>query len=272
VKNGVFEDSHTSLQSATTLPTPSSTSPIGTGGLGTGTTTTTSAPIFGNLGGGLSEPSTQTSKPSAASEKSLFGNGANEQHAAGGKSKLGSSNVFEENGFGSASGGGGSTGRGSSLGAGGVGAEGEGTGGVGRGGAASASEGQGSGMQHGMGAGRGGDGSGEEDLGSSKYSRGRYLGGEEPGSGSDEWVRPSVGGDESLLVKGSGSGSGTGRVTSVYEGATDADGNPLHMTRSVGRPGGDSDEEDERGERPEYLKEDPEWWQSAQRVAPPVVE
>jgi uncharacterized protein YukE len=270
VTNGVFEDSHTSLQSATTLPAPSNTSPIETGNLATSTATTTPGPIFGNLGGGLTEPPAETSKSGTASEEGLFGNSAEERNA-GGKSKLGSSNVFEENGFGSESAGTSSR-RGSSLGAGG--AEGEGVGsGVGRGGAAGASEEQQrSGMQHGAGGGRGGGASDEEELGSSKYSRGRHFGGEEPGAGSDEWVQPSIGGDESLLVKGDGHGSGTGRVTSAYEGATDADGNPLRMMRGAGRPGSNGDEEDERGERPGYLKEDPEWWQSAQRVAPPVVE
>jgi len=259
VTNGVFEDGHTSLQSATTLPAPSNTtSPIEPTNLGTTTTTPTPVPIFGGLGGDLSEPSPQTSKTGAANEENLFGNGA-EEGQSGGKSKLGSSNVFDEEGFGNESGSGAGR-RASSVGAGAAAGE-----------EAGGGAGQQSGMQHGGGGGRGG-GSAEEELGSSKYSRGRFFDGEEPGSGRDEWVQPAVGGDESLLVKGGGRGSGTGRVTSAYEGATDADGNPLHMLRGVSRPGGNSDEEDERGERPGYLKEDPEWWQSAQRVAPPVVE
>jgi hypothetical protein len=162
--------------------------------------------------------------------------------------------------------------------------EGEGLGGTGgrggtaggsgaAGGSGTASEEQQSGMRGAGGRRGGGSGAGEEDLGSSKYSRGRFFGGDEPGAVGDDWVQPSVGGNESLLVKGGGRGSGTGRVASAYEGATDAEGNPLHMMGGAGRRGVNrDDEEDERGERPGYLKEDPEWWQSAQRVAPPVVE
>jgi hypothetical protein len=114
--------------------------------------------------------------------------------------------------------------------------------------------------------------SGDGELGPSKYSRGRFFGDDEPGAVSEIWTQPSVGGNESLLISNGKPGSGVGRVRSAYDGATDAEGNPLHMTRGVATRGSSHDEDDERGERPGYLKEDPEWWQSAQKVAPPVVE
>ncbi len=112
----------------------------------------------------------------------------------------------------------------------------------------------------------------EEQFGTSKYSRGRFFGGEEPGEADERWVQPSVGGNESLLVKEGKAGANTGRVRSAYDGATDAEGNPLHMLRGGGARIGGRGQDDERGERPEYLKEDSESWQSAQRVAPPVIE
>lgn len=105
------------------------------------------------------------------------------------------------------------------------------------------------GMSRGMGRGGAGMGGDEEDLGSSRYSRGRYLGVE------DEEGNRS-----------------TSPVRSVYDEATDADGNKVNMMGS-GRRGtaqGD-DEEDERRKRPSYLKED-EFWNDAQRIVPPVIQ
>jgi hypothetical protein len=101
------------------------------------------------------------------------------------------------------------------------------------------------GSMGGMGGGAG-LGDGEEELGSSKYSRGRHLDNE-----IDSDSLPSV--------------------RSVYEDATDADGNKVDMlspTRGV-RPG--DDEEDERGKRSSYLKEE-EFWNTAQRIVPPVIQ
>jgi uncharacterized protein YukE len=249
VKNGVFDDSHTSLQGAVAAPPPAATETPTIGpNLTTTATTTTPAPVFG-LGSALPEPDPQTAKSTSVSEENLLNENGEGSTYGGGKSKLKTSNVFGEEGFGEESG------SGYGRGAGSAGGSEQQTGGV-----------RGAG-------GRGGAGGDEEELESSKYSRGRFFGGDEPDPARDEWIQPAVGGDESLLVKGSGHGSGTGRVTSAYQDATDADGNPLHLLRGVGRRGiGGEDEEDERGERPGYLKEDPEWWQSAQEVAPPVVE
>jgi len=92
-------------------------------------------------------------------------------------------------------------------------------------------------------------GAGGEELGPSRYSRGQFLGGDEiddPGQDLN------------------------GRVRSVYEGATDAQGNPLEMM-GPGRRNGERDEDEERGKRPAYLKEE-EFWNSAQRIVPPVIE
>jgi len=99
----------------------------------------------------------------------------------------------------------------------------------------------------GMGSGAG-MGGGDADLSSSQYSRGRYFDDEDSdGSGALPPVR------------------------SVYEDATDVDGNKLNLLgpgRSV-RSG--DDEEDERGKRSSYLKED-EFWNNAQRIVPPVIQ
>jgi hypothetical protein len=105
-------------------------------------------------------------------------------------------------------------------------------------------------MMGGMG-GRGGMGGGsdEELSSSSKYSRGRYF-----DTDMDEGERSSV-----------------SSVRSAYENATDADGNKVDMTggrRGIAR---DEDEEEERGRRPAYLKED-EFWNNAQRIVPPVIQ
>jgi uncharacterized protein YukE len=266
VTNGVFHEGTSLSHTGTVTPPPSSTPP-GLEDINTTTTTTTPGPIFGTPGGGLPiPPGEETSKPGGGS---AFGDGLEEGGGKTGTSKI-SSNVFGEEGFGDESGGGGARRTASNLGGnleGEEGAEGGRVGGSAGGGA----EGEQSAMR-GAGGRRGGGSSGEEELGSSKYSRGKFFGGDEPGSGEEEWVQPSIGGNESLLVKDSGRGAGTGRVTSAYDGATDADGNPLRMARGVGRRGASRDEDDERGERPDYLKEDPEWWQSAQQVAPPVVD
>ncbi len=270
VTNGVFHEGGTSVAGNGTVTPPSTSTPPGIENINTTTTTTTPGPIFGTPGDGLPLPlEEETTKPGGGG--TAFGDGLTEEGGSGGTSKFGSSNVFGEDGFGNGSGGP-SRRTGSKLGGVVEGEEGAGPGSIGGSGAGSAS-GEQSAM-HGMGGGRrgGGGSAGEEELGSSKYSRGRFFGGEEPGAGGEEWIQPSIGGNESLLVKESGRGAGTGRVASAYDGATDADGNPLHMMRGVGRPGASRDEDDERGERPDYLKEDPEWWQSAQKVAPPVVE
>jgi uncharacterized protein YukE len=271
VKNGVFEDPHTSLQSATTLPPPATTTPIETVGPGGTSTSTPFQPVPTNLGSGLTEPPTENGKTGPLTEEHLLGEGLGEEGRTGGTSKLGASNVFGEDGFGSEPGGG-TARRGSSLGTGALRAEGEPGGGAAGGSGGVAGDEQ-AGMRTGMGArGAGGAGSEGEQLGSSKYSRGRFFGGDEPSEVSEIWTQPSVGGNESLLIKDGKSGSNVGRVRSAYDGATDAEGNPLHMMRGAGSRGGSHDEDDERGERPGYLKEDPEWWQSAQKVAPPVVE
>jgi len=276
IKNGVFEDTHTNLSGTATLPPPETMTSIPNDNINTTTTTTTPDPIFTNINN-LTDPASGSKKLTTSGADPFEESTGNGGGRAGGRSKLGSSNVFGEDGF-EGEGGANSSRRSSNL---GLPAEGEGAGeGFGAGGGrngvgGNAESGEQNGM-HGMGGGRRGGGAGgaggEEELGSSKYSRGRFFGGDEP-NGGEEWSQPSVGGNESLLVKGSGRGSGAGRVTSAYDGATDADGNPLHMFGGAGRRGVNrSDEEDERGERPGYLKEDPEWWQSAQRVAPPVVE
>jgi WXG100 family type VII secretion target len=265
VTNGVFEDTHTSIQGLSTYP-PETVIPGPESGLpGPNPVSTPNTPVFG-IGGPISEP---IGEPGiGGSGGGMFGDGgAGEPNNLSGRSKVGSSGLFGEEGF---DGEGGSiSGRGSGLG-GSPAAEGEGIG------AGAIGEGQGqSGMRGAGGARRGGGAGGgdEEELGSSRYSRGRYFGGEEAGAGRDEWVQPSVGGDESLIVRDGSRGSGTGRVTSAYDGATDADGNPIgHRMGFGGRRGGSSDEDEERGERPAYLKEDPEWWKSAQKVAPPVIE
>jgi len=61
-------------------------------------------------------------------------------------------------------------------------------------------------------------------------------------------------------------------VRSAFEDATDALGNPVDMmTAARHRSVQDHDEEDDRGKRPPYLKEY-EFWNSAQRVVPPVIQ
>lgn len=118
------------------------------------------------------------------------------------------------------------------------------------GGSGGAVEGEGaeSGMGGGMGRGMGGSGGGEDELGSSKYSRGRFIGETEV--------------DDSPSLS---------PVRSAFDGATDADGNKVNMTGSGRRGASGDDEEDEREKRPSYLKED-EFWKNAQRIVPPVIQ
>jgi hypothetical protein len=92
-----------------------------------------------------------------------------------------------------------------------------------------------------------GMGADDEDLGPSRYSRGRFFDEEDDDSGSLSPVR------------------------SVYESATDADGNRVNMMGPGRRGVQEDDEEDERGKRPSYLKED-EFWKNAQRIVPPVIQ
>ena len=133
----------------------------------------------------------------------------------------------------------------------GLGGDGDSVGGSGGAGGMADSEGGESGMgggSMGRGMGGGGLGSGDEELASSKYSRGRYIG------ATEEDDNPSL-----------------SPVRSAFEDATDADGNKVDMMGS-GRSGASGDdEEDERGKRPSYLKED-EFWKNAQRIVPPVIQ
>jgi hypothetical protein len=268
VTNGVFEDEHTSLQDVALTPPDTIGMDPETGPYTGNVTGPTTSPFIGNIGGPFSGSANGGGDFGLTGDDGLLGDGGipGESNYLSGRSNLGSSGVFGEDGFNSS---GPNANGGSSLGNGPAEDEGAGAGAIG--------EGQGqSGTQGGMGgARRGGAGGGgeEEELGSSRYSRGRYFGGEEPGSGRGEWVQPSVGGDESLIVGAGARGSEPGRVTSAYDGATDAEGNPLRQRMGFGgRRGGSSNEDDERGERPDYLKEDPEWWKSAQKTAPPVIE
>lgn len=265
VNNGVFQDNHTSLQGVSTLP-PDTLVPNPETGPLTNNAGPLTEPVMVSLGGPGSGPAGETGGLGGSGEGGLFGDGGatGEPNNLSGRSKLGSSGLFGEEGLSNE--GGSLSGRSSGLG--GNTAEGEGVG--------TGAEGEGQSGAQGMGGGRRGGGGGfgeEEELGSSRYTRGRYFGGEEPGSGRDEWVQPSVGGDESLIVGNGPGGSRPGRVTSAYDGATDVEGNPVgHRMGFGGRRGGSSDDDEERGERPDYLREDPEWWKSAQKVTPPVIE
>ena len=118
--------------------------------------------------------------------------------------------------------------------------------GEGAGGGAVAGETSETGMGGGMGRGMG-MGADEEELGSSRYSRGRFFDEEDDDSSSLSPVR------------------------SVYEDATDADGNKVNMMGPGRRGVQDEDEEDEPGKRPSYLKED-DFWKNAQRIVPPVIQ
>ncbi len=187
-----------------------------------------------------------TDNPEEGGANGLTENGLGEEGLGRGGSRAG---VFDETGMsdGELNGGTGSGVRGrTSSGDGSLIGEEESAGGGGAAGEGTSSE---NGMNRGTGRGGAGMGGDEEDLGSSRYSRGRYLGVDE-----EDNVRSSS------------------PVRSVYEDATDADGNKVNMMGS-GRRGsaqGD-DEEDERRKRPSYLKED-EFWNDAQRIVPPVIQ
>jgi hypothetical protein len=227
------------------------------GATGTANTTTTVPPdsIWSSTGPLENESSTSnytnsgliTDEPAGGGTNSLGENSLGEENLGSNKLGSGSGLIDETNlGDGELTGGSGSGLRagGTSSGDGSlVGAE-EGTGGT-----AANGESSENGMNGSMGRGTGGSGAGEEELGSSKYTRGRYLGNEmeEDNSRSASPVR------------------------SVYEDATDTDGNKVNMMGSGRRGSAQADdEEDERGKRPSYLKED-EFWNNAQRFVPPVI-
>ena len=101
---------------------------------------------------------------------------------------------------------------------------------------------EGTGALGGLGAGSGADG---RRSGSSRYTRGRYF--DEP---ADE--QPSL-----------------PSVRSVFEDATDEQGNSLNLLS--GRRASGRDKQGERGKRPPNPKEDRSW-DSARRIVPPVIE
>lgn len=203
-------------------------------------------PTEGGSGGKYNTRGLITDEPEGGG---TFGGEKNlgEEGLKGGKFRANNGGVFDETGDGELTGGTGSGARGrmsSSDGRALSEGEGSGVGGL--------TEGEGSESTAGGSMGRGGArgaGSSEEDLGSSKYTRGRYLGATDEGERSTK-----------------------SPVRSVYEDATDADGNKVNMT-GAGRRGTapTDDEEDERGKRPSYLKED-EFWNNAQRIVPPVIQ
>jgi len=223
--------------------------PTTSNGAGAGAAGDATGPVRTSTGGGgYGGIGVITDEPVEGSGNTFGGNGLGEENPGAGRSGSGSG-VFDETGTGDGQltggtgtgqrSGGTSSNDGSSL----VDDETEPVGsGAGTGEATESATGGG------MGGGAGGLGAGEEDLGSSRYSRGRYFDTEENDS-------PAL-----------------SRVRSVYEDATDAAGNKLNMMAPE-RPGtaqGD-DEEDERGKRPSYLKED-EFWNTARRIVPPVIE
>src|SRR5579883_713647 len=166
VTGGVFHDNHTSIAGLTTAPPETLGIVPDTGPLTGPTTTPITEPILGGLGGPLSNPAADEGKFSEGGL--LGGGGANEEaNSLSSRSRLRSSGVFGEDGFGSE--GGATAGRSSGLGN--VPTDGEGV----ESGAA-AGEGQGQMGTRGMAGGRGGLGaSGEdEELGSSRYTHGRY--------------------------------------------------------------------------------------------------
>jgi uncharacterized protein YukE len=254
----VNSGSNPSTTLAGTTPTQTgnpNTNPIWSTSNPTNTTPTPEPdPIWGTPGPIETEPGGNsynksgliTDNPEEGGANRLTENGLGEEGLGRGGSRAG---VFDETGMsdGELNGGTGSGVRGrTSSGDGSLIGEEEGAGGGGAAGEGTNSE---NGMSRGMGRGGAGMGGDEEDLGSSRYSRGRYLGVEE-----EDNVRSSS------------------PVRSVYDDATDADGNKVNMMGS-GRRGtaqGD-DEEDERRKRPSYLKED-EFWNDAQRIVPPVIQ
>jgi uncharacterized protein YukE len=193
-----------------------------------------------------------TDEPDGGLGNGVGNGGLGDGDDEGGSGKLGGNGgVFDETGMGDGELTGG-TGSGlrngmSNTDSSGLGGDGDSVGGSG--GMAEGGEGGESGMGGGMGRGMGGGfGSGDEELASSKYSRGRFIG------VTEEDDNPSL-----------------SPVRSAFEDATDADGNKVDMMGS-GRSGASGDdEEDERGKRPSYLKED-EFWKNAQRIVPPVIQ
>jgi hypothetical protein len=245
----------TTLAGTSTTQTPNPvTDPTWGSGNPTSTTTTpepdpiwgTSSPVETETGGNTYNRSGLiTDEPQGGGANGLSENGFGEEGL--GRSSGSRAGVFDETGMsdGELNGGSGtgvrgrtSSGDGSSL----IGEE-EGAGGGSTEGTSSENN-----MSRGMGRG-GGLGGDEEDLGSSRYSRGRYLGVDEE--------------DDSRL---------SSPIRSVYEDATDADGNKVNMMSSGRRGAAQSDdEEDERRKRPSYLKED-DFWNDAQRIVPPVIQ
>jgi hypothetical protein len=128
------------------------------------------------------------------------------------------------------------------------------------------------GMMGGMGGGGGGSSfGGGEGVGSSTYSRSHFLGqGSESNYAPTQWENPAIGGEEGVLI-GQRPPVGSG-VTSVYAGAQDEQGNALAMMGGGVRGGFGSDEDDDSRRRPDYLKEDRQWWQPEGTYVPPVVE
>lgn len=211
----------------------------------------TTGPVGEENGGPYSKAGLITDEPENVGSNGIGGeNGLGEDGLNSGGRPRTSSGVFDETGMGdgelNGGTGNGPRGRMSSSDGTALGGESEGAGGAG---GMAEGEGSESGMGGSTGRGMGGAGAGEEDLGSSKYTRGRYIGAME----EDE-------------------GRSLSPVRSVYESATDADGNKVNMMGS-GRRGAtpQDDEEDERNKRPSYLKED-EFWNNAQRIVPPVIQ
>jgi uncharacterized protein YukE len=252
-KSGDVSDPSTSLSgthTTTTNPPPADT----IWGTSPSTTTETTPvpnptwedpdPIDTSTGGSYNKSGLITDDPDEGTEISPGGNLGEENLSGGGTRSQ--SGVFDETGMsdGELTGGTGigmrggtSTGDGSSL----VG-DGAGT----SGGVVDEGGTSGTGMAGGMGRGMG-MGAEDEELGPSRYSRGRFFDEEDDGSSSSSPLR------------------------SVYENATDADGNRVNMMGPGRRGVQEDDEEDERGKRPSYLKED-EFWKNAQRIVPPVIQ
>lgn len=246
----------TTLAGNTTSTTDTLWNPPGSTVTASTTTTLTPDSIWSTTGPLENEPNTSnypnsgliTDEPAGGGANTLSENNLGEENLGSNKLSSGSGLIDETNlGDGELTGGSGTGLRagGTSSGDGSlVGAE-EGTGGT-----AANGETTENGMNGSMGRGMGGSGAGDEELGSSKYTRGRYLGNE-----MEE--------DDSRSAS---------PVRSVYEDATDTDGNKVNMMGSGRRGSAQADdEEDERGKRPSYLKED-EFWSNAQRIVPPVIQ
>ena len=250
---GNVSDPSTALSSSNTkTPTPVPVPVWGTGTSSTTTPTPEPDPVWGdpdpintNSGSNYNKSGLITDDPEEGAGNS-FGNSPGEENLnEGGVGSRGG--VFDETGMsdgeltgGTGSGlrtGGTSSGDGSSL----VGGDSEGASSGGAVEGETSETGMGGGMGRGMGM-----GAEDEELGSSRYSRGRFFDEED---------------DDSSLSP----------VRSVYEDATDADGNRVNMMAPGRRGVPEDDEEDERQKRPAYLKED-EFWKNAQRIVPPVIQ